>query len=199
MNITQCINHLLYLINEMYIKFFFNSAYILHFRYASLTFKTACDAKLAVQEMNGREIKGKAMKVHLKRTIKEKGIQENQNSMKQKCENQGPLSKMRNKYQKNSELILRVPAVISATFILPPDDPFTLKMSDVSKDDLKSPLPALPLANVFRPGSSSSEVLLCASGSSKVPNSDIFSKSSPKKPSFEVDQEVTFMGLHIRT
>ncbi|KAK9410939.1 RNA-binding protein 44 [Crotalus adamanteus] len=50
-----------------------------NYRYASLSFKTACDAKLAVKEMNGREIKGKAMKVQLKRTIKEKGIQDNQN------------------------------------------------------------------------------------------------------------------------
>ncbi|XP_029143175.1 RNA-binding protein 44 [Protobothrops mucrosquamatus] len=159
-------------------------------RYASLSFKTACDAKLAVKEMNGREIKGKAMKVQLKRTIKEKGIQDNQNCMKQKWENQRPLSKHRNKYQKNSDLILEVPAVISATFILPPDDPFSLKMSDVSKDDLKSPLPALPLANVFRPASGSSEVLLCVSGSSKVFNSDsLFSKSLPKESSFEVDQE----------
>ncbi|KAG8124632.1 hypothetical protein E2320_019869, partial [Naja naja] len=159
-----------------------------NYRYASLTFKTACDAKLAVKEMNGREIKGKAIKVQLERTIGEKGIQENQNSMKQKCENQDPLSKKKTKYQKTSDLILEAPAVMSATLILPPDDPFTLKMSDVSKDDLKSSMPALPLANVFRPASSSSEVLLCASGSSKVPNSDIVFSSS-KKASFEVDQK----------
>ncbi|XP_039197876.1 RNA-binding protein 44 isoform X2 [Crotalus tigris] len=165
-----------------------------NYRYASLNFKTACDAKLAVKEMNGREIKGKAMKVQLKRTIKEKGIQDNQNCMKQKWENPRPLSKHRNKYQKNSDLILEVPAVISATFILPPNDPFSLKTSDVSKDDLKSPLPALPLANVFRPASS--EVLLCVSGSSKVSNSDtLFSKSLPKESSFEVDQEDTADSL----
>ncbi|XP_026563416.1 RNA-binding protein 44 [Pseudonaja textilis] len=149
-----------------------------NYRYASLTFKTACDAKLAVKEMNGRKIKGKAIKVQLERTIGEKGIQENQNCMKQKFENHEPLSKKRTNYQKNSD----------ATLILPPDDPFTLKMSDVSKDDLKSSLPALPLTNVFRPASGSPEVLLCASGSSKVPNSDtVF--SSPKKASFEVDQK----------
>ncbi|KAM6461935.1 RNA-binding protein 44 [Liasis olivaceus] len=162
--------------------------YFKNYRYAFLNFKTACDAKLAVKEMNEREIKGKAMKVRLVRTVRENGIQDYQNCMKQECENQRLLSQKRNEYRKNSDPILEVPAITSATFILPPDDSFSLKKSDVSKDDLKSPLPLLPLANVPRPTSGSSEGPLCASGLSKVPHSGIVSsKSSSRKTSFEED------------
>ncbi|XP_025030404.1 RNA-binding protein 44, partial [Python bivittatus] len=66
--------------------------YFKNYRYAFLNFKTACDAKLAVKEMNEREIKGKAMKVRLVRTVRENGIQDYQNSMKQECLSKVPHS-----------------------------------------------------------------------------------------------------------
>ncbi|XP_074857977.1 RNA-binding protein 44 isoform X2 [Carettochelys insculpta] len=63
----------------------FSSSY----RYASLSFKNASKAKLAVEEMNGKEIKGKAINVHLVKTEGENIVPVSQKiSRPLHCENQ---------------------------------------------------------------------------------------------------------------
>ncbi|KAJ7344938.1 hypothetical protein JRQ81_000888 [Phrynocephalus forsythii] len=167
------------------------------YRYASLGFKSACDAKLAVKEMNEKEIKGKAVKVRLVKTVQENCSKDCQDWVKQEPEKQRlhASSKKSTKCEKNRSAILKVPASASGDPIIPAGGTSSdLKMPSVSKNPSQSSLP--PPTSIPRPISASSKSPLYTSAPSKVPSSD----SQSSKPTlgntcFEIDQEDTAEGL----
>ncbi|XP_020654696.3 RNA-binding protein 44 isoform X1 [Pogona vitticeps] len=163
-------------------------------RYASLSFKTASDAKLAVKEMNEKEIRGKAIKVRHVKIIQENRAS---NCQKQEFEKQGlhSSSKKDTECGKNGSVVLKVlhsasgdPKVSAGGTLL------TSKRPDVSKSSFKSSLP--PSASVPRPISASSKSTHCTSAPSKVPTSDNqSSKPVLGNTCFEIDQEDIGEGL----
>ncbi|XP_044287704.1 RNA-binding protein 44-like isoform X3 [Varanus komodoensis] len=147
------------------------------YRYASLTFKAASDAKIAVKEMNEKEIKGKAVKVRLVKTVRENGDLDHHSLVKQEHETQ----RQNNiEYRKNCDLTLEVPASVSAASKIPAGSPIFSKGSDVSTISLKSSLLNGPRSQ-------------CASAPSEVVSHD--SRSSSRNICFEIEQEIVSEGL----
>lgn len=171
--------------------------HLLNFRYATLGFKAASDAKLAVKEMNEQEIKGKAVKVQLVKSLRESVASNNQNLAKQDIESQRPPYSPESIENKNCNGILKVPPV-SVTPKLQPhvsDSTSPSKGPDPSKGSSKSLNPVSDLPNVTRLASGSLEKPLCSLASSVNPSPDIkSSKTSPRNALLEMDKEVTFLS-----
>ncbi|XP_061463710.1 RNA-binding protein 44 isoform X2 [Rhineura floridana] len=166
-------------------------------RYAFLSFKTASDAKLAVKEMNEREIKGKAIKIQLVKAADENTVPDYQSYVKQH-ENQRPHYNNENniEYRKNGDVMFKAPASASATRKVSSGVPFCSKGPNLSKGSSKSSFPVLALASVPRPVLDSSKMSLCAPAPCKLPNPDVkSSKLSPKDTDIEIDQEDIADGL----
>ncbi|XP_063003767.1 RNA-binding protein 44 [Elgaria multicarinata webbii] len=162
-----------------------------NYRYASLSFKTASDAKMAVKEKNQRKIKGKEVKVRLVKVVRENGVRDHQSLVKQEHENERPNNNSNKdiEYRKNCNVISEVPPSASATPKVPAGGPISSSnISGVSKGSIKSSLP-----NGRRPPSATSKELLCVSAPSKVLNPDF--KSSSSNTCFEIDQEDIAEGL----
>ncbi|CAI5761742.1 RNA-binding protein 44 [Podarcis lilfordi] len=161
-------------------------------RYAFLSFKTACDAKLAVKEMNEREIKGQAVKVHLVKTAKENGLLDYQSYVKPEYGNKGPRysCEKNNENRNNCNLMFNAPTSASAACKMPA---ISSKGPSICKSPLKLPLPS---ASAPRPLLGSSKGSLCASAPYKVPKPDLkSSKLSSENTHLEIDQEDLAGGL----
>ncbi|XP_033027077.1 RNA-binding protein 44 [Lacerta agilis] len=161
-------------------------------RYAFLSFKTASDAKLAVKEMNEKEIKGKAVKLQLVKTAKENGLPDYQSYVKPEYGNKGPRytcgKNMENR--NNCNVTFNAPTSASATCKMPA---ISSEGPDISKSPLKLPLPS---ASDPQPLLDSSKVSLCASAPYKVPKPDLkSSKLSSEDTHLEIDQEDIAGGL----
>uniref|UniRef100_A0A8C8SQD5 RRM domain-containing protein n=1 Tax=Pelusios castaneus TaxID=367368 RepID=A0A8C8SQD5_9SAUR len=102
------------------------------YRYASLSFKNASKAKLAMEEMNGKEIKGKTVNVRLVKTAGENTLPASQKVSKPlHCENQATVN-----LEKNTEVrttrsdfdSLKVPSTTSASLkVLDQQNPLQIK------------------------------------------------------------------------
>nr|XP_034996581.1 RNA-binding protein 44 isoform X2 [Zootoca vivipara] len=158
----------------------------------SANHRTACDAKLAVKEMNEREIKGQAVKIQLVKTAKENGLPDYQSYVKPEYGNKEP----RYSCEKNMENSNNC----NVTFHAPTSASATWKMSDISSKGpniSKSPLRLpLPSESDPRPLLDSSKVSLDASAPYKVPKPDLkSSKLSSESTHLEMDQEDIAGGL----
>lgn len=168
-----------------------------NYRYAILSFKTACDAKRAVKEINEKEIKGKAVKVRLVKIPQENSTRNCQNVVKQQSESQTlhSSSKKNKEHGKNSSAALKVPASASSDFTVPGGGTISnSKIPDVSKNSFKLSLP--PSVNIPKLISAPSKPPRCTSVPSKVPGSDSQSfKPTRGSICFEIDQEDIADGL----
>ncbi|KAJ6665359.1 hypothetical protein lerEdw1_004408 [Lerista edwardsae] len=165
--------------------------YSSNYRYATLGFKAACDAKLAVKEMNEQEIKGKAVKVQLMKSIRENTVSEHQGSVKPDNESQRPhYSPEKNIENKNYNGVLKVPPVSVTSKSHASDSISPSKAPDPSRDSLKSLHSVSAFPNVPRLASASSEQPLCSLASSKKPSPDLKSSKTSSRNAFpETDQE----------
>nr|XP_016850696.1 PREDICTED: RNA-binding protein 44 isoform X2 [Anolis carolinensis] len=158
-----------------------------NYRYASLSFKSASDASLAVKKVNGELIKGQAVKVRLVKTARENGVSHCKCSVKPEHECQR-LQTCSEKTGKNCNVNLKVPpsALVSPRAVT--SSPVSSKRPDASKVSIKFPSPAV--SNVCPPTLESSKLPLCAFSTSKVPDSGFkFSKPSSRNGCFEKDQQ----------
>ncbi|XP_042302552.1 RNA-binding protein 44 [Sceloporus undulatus] len=157
-----------------------------NYRYASLSFKSAHEASLAVKEMNDKLIKGKAVNVQLLQTVKENGVPSYKSSVKQEHEDQrGHSSSDKNtEHKKNCNMILEMPPPsLAAPRVVSRGPVSSSKRPEASKEPLKLSLP--DLSNTPASVSASSEIPFCLSSSSKVPDP----KPSSRNPCFDIDQE----------
>ncbi|XP_053139266.1 RNA-binding protein 44 isoform X1 [Hemicordylus capensis] len=170
-----------------------------NYRFATLGFKAATDAVLAVKEMNGREIKGKAVKVQLVETVRESGVPDYWRSVKQDHKTQRPCysSEKPTEYKKNHNVTLKAPVSVSTTSALGAGAPVsTLKGPDVTKGSIKSSLSPLASASVPQPASASLRQPHCSLAPSKVSNPGLeSSKTSSKNALLQIDQEEIAEGL----
>ncbi|KAH0621716.1 hypothetical protein JD844_023318 [Phrynosoma platyrhinos] len=153
--------------------------------YASLSFKSAHEASLAVKEMNEKPIKGKAVKVQLVKTVGENGVPSYKSSVKQEHENHRvhSTSDKNIEHKKDCNTILeKFPSALAASRVVA-GGPVSSKRPEASKDSLKSSLLDLPNTPSFV--SASSKIPLCISAPSKVPDPKPLSRNS----CFEIDQE----------
>lgn len=163
--------------------------HLLNFRYATLGFKAACDAKLAVKEMNEQEIKGKAVKLQLVKSVKENTVSDQQGFVKQDKESQRPhYSPEKNIENKNYNSILKVPPVSVTSKSHASDSISPSNVPDPSGDSLKSLRSAFP--NVPRLASTSSEQPLGSLASSKKMSPDLKLSRTSGNALPETDQEV---------
>ncbi|XP_066482859.1 RNA-binding protein 44 [Tiliqua scincoides] len=164
--------------------------YSSNYRYATLGFKAASDAKLAVKEMNEQEIKGKAVKVQLVKSIREITVSNNHSFVKQDNESQRPYySPEKNIENTNCNGILKVSPVSVTSKSHASDSISPSKGLDPSRDSLKSLHPVSALPNITRLAPASSESL-CSLASSKNPSPDFkSSKTSSRNAHLETDQE----------
>lgn len=139
--------------------------------------------------MNGREIKGQAVKVRLVKTAKENGLPDYQSYVKPEYENKGPRysCEKNNENRNNCNVMFNAPTSASAACKMPV---ISSKGPSISKSPLKLPFPS---ASPPRPLLDSSKGSLCASAPYKVPKPDLkSSKLSSENAHLEIDQEVTF-------
>nr|XP_060637487.1 RNA-binding protein 44 isoform X2 [Anolis sagrei ordinatus] len=153
-----------------------------NYRYASLSFKSASDASLAVKEMNGKPIKGKVVKVRLVKTARENGVSHCKSSVQPEHEYQR-LQTCSEKTGNNCNMNLKEPPSGLAAPRVVDSSSVASKRPDASKD--------LPTVSNVRPPILVSSQLPChASSTSKVPDPGFkYSKPSSKNACFEKDQQ----------